>query len=215
MTDDREANGAASELGASGVPYFSQWESAELAGRFVDGSLRLAEDPLWAASGARTPAEYEYWAGKVCGLACLKMILGRRGLPVPATMLLVEQAIAWQAYIPQGDRVAGLIYQPFASWVAAEYGITAEVAPHLRLAEVAELASPDTPVITSVHKWIRWPDRDPPAPGGHLVLVTGAAGGLLRLHNPSGIPPASQRDALVRMTDFGKFFAERGLVVRG
>jgi hypothetical protein len=200
-------------LGASGVPYFSQWESAELAAGFVDGSLSLADDPRWAASGARTPDEYQYWAGKVCGLACLKMILAHRRLPVPATMPLVEKALAWQAYIPQGERVAGLIYQPFADWVAGDYGITVEVAPELAVETVAEVASPDAPVIASVHKWIRWPDRDPPAAGGHLVLVTGAAGGLLRLHNPSGIPPASQRDALVPARDFARFFAGRGMII--
>jgi hypothetical protein len=211
VTGSRCADGG---IGPSGVPYFAQWESAELAARFVDGSLLLAQDPRWAASGARTPAEYQYWAGKVCGLACLKMILARRGLPVPATMSLVEQAISRQAYVPQGDRVAGLIYQPFASWVGTEYGITAEVAPHLRLEQVVELAAPDTPVIASVHKWIRWPDRDPPDRGGHLVLVTGAGDGLLRLHNPSGIPPASQQDVLVAVPDFARFFAERGLVIR-
>ena len=69
-------------LGASGVLYFSQWESAALAERFADGSLPLMDDPRWAASGARTPAEYQYWARKVCGLACLKMILAHRGLLV-------------------------------------------------------------------------------------------------------------------------------------
>ena len=46
------------------------------------------------------------------------------------------------------------------------------------------------------------------------VLVTGAGDGLLRLHNPSGIPPASQRDALVALSDFAKFYAERGMVIR-
>jgi hypothetical protein len=201
-------------LGASGVPYFSQWESAGLAERFADGSLPLIDDPRWAASGARTPAEYQYWANKVCGLACLKMILARRGRPVPATMPLVRRALAWQAYIPQGERVAGLIYQPFADWIAAEYGITAEVAPSLAVERVAELAAPDTPVIASVHAWIRWPDREPSARGGHLVLVTGAGGGLVRLHNPSGIPPASQRDALVPVADFARFYAGRGLLVQ-
>lgn len=218
VTDGQGANdvdGADRELGASGVPYFSQWESAELAARFIDGSLSLADDPRWAASGARTPGEYQYWAGKVCGLACLKMILAHRGLPVPVTMSLVETALTWQVYIPEGDRVAGLIYQPFARWVAADYKIALEVATDLAAEDVAELASPGTPVIASVHKWIRWPDRDPPAVGGHLVLVTGSGGGLLRLHNPSGIPPASQRDALVPVTDFTRFFAGRGLIVHG
>jgi len=202
-------------LGASGVPYFSQWESAELAERFVDGSLELADDPRWAASGARTSAEYEYWAPKVCGLACLKMILAWRGQPVPPMMTLVEQAVARLAYIPEGDRVAGLIYQPFADWVAVEYEITAEVVPDLSLEAVIQTASPQTPVIASVHKWIRWPDRNPPARGGHLVLVTGASGGQLRFHNPSGLPPATQRDALVPAADFVRFYAGRGLLIRG
>jgi hypothetical protein len=221
VTDDHGATGAPAGLtgapaglGASEIPYFSQWESAELAERFVDGSLDLAADPRWAASGARTPEEYRYWAPKVCGLACLRMILAWRGRPVPPTMTLVERALAWKAYIPQGDRVAGLIYQPFADWVAAEYGITAEVAPHLPLEAVAAITSSGTPVIASVHPWIRWPDRTPPGRGGHLVLVTGAHGGQLRLHNPSGIPPASQRDALVPAADFARFYAGRGLLIR-
>lgn len=202
------------ELGASDVPYFAQWESAELAQRFVDGSLPLADDPRWAASGAGTAAEYGYWANKVCGLACLKMILSSRGLPVPPMMTLVGRALSRQAYIPQGDGVAGLIYGPFADWVAADYGITVEVAPDLPLAAVTAAASAQTPVIASVHAWIRWPDREPPARGGHLVLVTGAGDGLLRLHNPSGIPPASQRDALVPAADFARFYAGRGMLVR-
>jgi hypothetical protein len=214
VTDGLGGAGQPAELGASGVPYFAQWESAGLAQRFVDGSLDLADDPRWAASGARTPAEYGYWAPKVCGLACLRMILAGRGRPVPPVMTLVELALSWQAYIPQGERVAGLIYRPFADWVAADYQITAEVAPDLPLAAVAVAASPQTPVIASVHPWIRWPGREPPARGGHLVLVTGSGHGLLRLHNPSGIPPDSQCDALVPVTDFARFYAGRGLLIR-
>jgi hypothetical protein len=206
---------ASGVMDASGVPYFSQWESPEFVPQFIDGSMRPADDPRWTVSGARTPQEYEYWSGKVCGLACLKMIMGWRGLPVPATMRLVEQALAWKAYVPEGDRVAGLIYRPFAEWVGEDYGIAVEVAPVLPVRLLARLASPSTPVIASVHKWVRWPERIPPERGGHLVLVTGAAGGLLRLHNPSGMPGASQRDALVGVTDFARFFAGRGLIISG
>lgn len=205
------------ELGASGIPYFAQWESAELAQGFVDGSLDLAADPRWAASGARTAAEYKYWARKVCGLACLKMLLAARGQPVPPMMTLIEQALAEGVYIPQGERVAGLIYAPFARWVAAEYELAVEVAPDLPLAAVTAAASPRTPVIASVHPWIRWPDREPPDRGGHLVLVTGAGvtadgDGCLRLHNPSGIAPHSQRDAVVAEADFARFYAGRGML---
>jgi len=202
-------------LGPSGVPYYSQWESPELVPRFLDGSLTAADDPNWATSGAQTPAEYAFWASRVCGLACLRMVLGRRGLPVPPVIRLVEQALAWNAYVRDGDRVEGLIYKPFADWVGHDYGISATVVPDLAIDQVCASASPAAPVIASVHSWIRWPDRTPPQTGGHLVLVTGAAGGVLRLHNPSGLPGASQRDARIPVADFARFFAGRGLIVAG
>lgn len=201
-------------IGASAVPYYSQWESPDLVPQFLDGSMASAADPRWAASGARTPAEYGFWAPRVCGLACLRMILSSRAAPVPPMMRLVERALSWAAYIPAGGRVLGLIYQPFADWVREDFGIEVEVAPDLPLERVAGVASPDTPVIASVHHWIRWPDRNPPATGGHLVLVTGAAHGLVRLHNPSGLPDSGQRDAVIKATDFARFFAGRGLVIR-
>lgn len=200
---------------ASGVPYFSQWESPELVSRFLDGSLPDSADPRWASSGASTPQEYEFWARKVCGLACLKMILAARGRPVPATMRLVEQALAAGAYLPDGERVRGLIYRPFADWVGADYGIGAEVRPDLPVEVLSQIATPSAPVIASVHPWVRWPERTPPERGGHLVLVTGLTDGMLRLHNPSGLPAASQQDALVRPADFTRFFAGRGILIRG
>jgi hypothetical protein len=201
--------------GASGIPYFSQWESPELVHQFIAGSMSPAADPNWAASGARTPGEYAFWSGRVCGLACLRMILASRGEPVPATMPLVDRALEWKAYIPDGDRVIGLIYQPFADWVRSDYGVEAAVVPDLTLDAVRQTASPATPVIASVHSWIRWPDRTPPQTGGHLVLVTGAADGILRLHNPSGLHGSSQCDTRVAAADFVRFFAGRGMIIGG
>lgn len=210
----RELPGDDACSGASGVPYYSQWESPDLVPQFVEGSLNSADDPRWAASGASTREEYGFWAPRVCGLACLRMILSSRGARVPAMMRLVEDALDWSAYVPAGDRVNGLIYQPFADWVRRDFGIVAEVVPDLSLERIAEVASPDAPVIASVHHWIRWPDRNPPSAGGHLVLVTSAARGLVRLHNPSGLPGVSQRDAIIKSPDFVRFFAGRGLVIR-
>lgn len=207
--------GADDVTNVSGVPYYAQWESPALVAQFIDGSLRPADDPRWAASGARTPEEYEFWSTRACGLACLKMILGWRAQPVLPTMRLVERALHWRAYVLDGDSVIGLIYQPFAAWVRHDYAITAEVCADLPLERLARVASPGTPVVASVHSWVRWPDRVPPERGGHLVLVTGAAGGLLRLHNPSGVPGTSQRDTLITTTDFARFFAGRGLIVTG
>jgi hypothetical protein len=83
----------------------------------------------------------------------------------------------------------------------------------LTVDQIVARAAPATPVIASVHHWIRWPDRTPPNTGGHLVLVTGAADDLLRLHTPSGLPDTNQRDAVVSAIDFARFFAGRGLVI--
>jgi hypothetical protein len=211
-TPDAGLPGLTDGLGPSGVPYYSQWESADLVSRFLDGSLDAAQDPRWAQSGAATPADYGFWAHRVCGLACLRMILAGRGLPVPPMMRLVEAAVRRGAYVPDGDTVAGLIYRPFADWVRDEFGLDLTVAPGLPADELMASASPDSPVIASVHYWIRWPDRTPATKGGHLVLVTGAAGGKLRLHNPSGLPGLSQVDAVLDAADFARFYAGRGLL---
>jgi hypothetical protein len=66
--------------------YFSQWESRELTNDVLacGAEIALAEDPNWAASGARDVGEYARWAGNLCGMACLKMILAARtGRHVP------------------------------------------------------------------------------------------------------------------------------------
>jgi hypothetical protein len=195
------------------VPYFSQWESPELAAEFIDGSRGAADDPRWADSGASTPEEYEFWSHKVCGLACLKMIMAWRGVPVPPMMRLVAGALAVGAYQPDGDRVRGLIYRPFVDWIGRDYGIGAEVAADLPMDSLIALTVAGTPVMASVHSWIRWPERTPPERGGHLVLVTGVADGMLRLHNPSGLPGTSQRNALVPVRDFARFAAGRGILI--
>ena len=80
---------------------------------------------------------------------------------------------------------------------------------------LAEAASPQAPVIASVHHSIRWPDRTPPRRGGHLVLVTGADDEHVRFHNPSGLPAVNQQDALVKLPDFARFYAGRGLLIGG
>lgn len=199
---------------AADVPYYCQWESPELVAGFLDGSLAAADDPRWAASGARTPREYAFWSFRACGMACLKMLLAARGQPVPPTMRLIERGLACGAYVVDGDAVHGMIYRTFAGWVSREYGITTEVMPELPVSVLAREAAAGAVVIASVHPWIRWPERTPPAGGGHLVLVTRASDGMLMLNNPSGLPGESQHGARIRVADFARFFAQRGILVR-
>ena len=64
-------------------------------------------------------------------------------------------------------------------------------------------------MIASVHPEIRRPWNDPPGSGGHLVLVTGQAGGLVTFHNPSGHTPEAVV-ATLPVPVFDRFAAHRG-----
>ncbi|MEU8466059.1 C39 family peptidase [Streptomyces sp. NPDC029003] len=195
------------------VPYFSQWESSALVPGFVSSSVAAADDPLWRSSGAGTAAEYAFWAPRMCGMACLRMALGHFGRPVPASVPLVREALAAGAYVREGDQVQGLIYAPFATWVASRWGLFAEARPRLSVDEVDAEVSRGRLVLLSVYKTIRTLDPRPAGRGGHLVLAVGSGPDHITIHNPSGFPDHSQRFHRVPKADLGRFFAGRGVVL--
>ncbi|MGO8112790.1 hypothetical protein AB9E26_36485, partial [Rhizobium leguminosarum] len=57
--------------------------------------------------------------------------------------------------------------------------------------------------IDSVNSGIRWPEREPPSKGGHMVLVTAASDETIRFHNPSGHDEASTADIFQRVHHAG------------
>ncbi|MFZ3493099.1 C39 family peptidase [Streptomyces sp. 5.8] len=195
------------------VPYFSQWESPALVPEFVSGTTSAADDPQWESSGADTAEEYAFWAPRMCGMACLRMALGHFGQPVPASVPLVREALDAGAYVRDGDQVHGLIYAPFAAWVASRWGLFAEARPQLSAEEVDAEVSRGRLVLLSVHKTIRTLDPTPAQRGGHLVLAVGANPDHIAIHNPSGFPEQSQQFHQVPRTDLGRFFAGRGVVL--
>nr|WP_242612009.1 hypothetical protein [Achromobacter xylosoxidans] len=195
------------------VPYFCQWESAHLAGAIIRKELRLEDDPSWRASGARDVAEYARWASHVCGMACLKMVLAATTGQVHPTLELARRGMPYGAYTEDGEgRIKGLIYAPFVRFVAEEFGLEAEVCVDLRGEALPAMMSRAAYFMASVHPWIRWPDREPPARGGHLVLVTRATPEHVTFHNPSG-EPGAQADACVPLEVFDRFFAGRGIAI--
>ncbi|TPN57016.1 hypothetical protein FJ981_10475 [Mesorhizobium sp. B1-1-4] len=196
------------------VPFFSQWETPDMTSAVLaDGAeVALRHDPLWENSGARTLDEYALWAANVCGMACLKMILAARGQIVP-TIELARRCTGYGGYVVTEGSIKGLIYAPFVSFVKAEFGLEAEVMTNVATADIEAILGRSRFFIASVSSSIRWPEREPPSKGGHLVLVMSASDEGLRFHNPSGHTGATQANAVLAAADFDRFFANRGIAV--
>jgi hypothetical protein len=64
-----------------------------------------------------------------------------------------------------------------------------------------------------VNSHIRWPDREPLTKGGHLVLITKASPDIIRFHNPSGHDRSSQANVALPVSNFDRFFANRGIAI--
>lgn len=198
-------------------PYVPQWASAHAIPQILSGELALIDDPLWANSGAPSAAAYAEWASHICGMACLRMILGQRmGLDqAPSLFQLKDQCLAHGGYIQEGERIKGLYYRPFIEWVHSAYGLKAELKEHTPIQALLPGLGHDHVFIASVHPSIRTPENDPPHQGGHLILVYGydAERHTLTFHNPSGHVHSSQQAVCMPVANFERFYAGRGILV--
>ena len=198
------------------VPYYSQWESRDLTASVVaeGAKVALARDPLWASSGAADLDEYVEWADHVCGMACLKMMLAARSGMVVPTLELARGCTDFGGYVIQPDgAIKGLIYAPFTRFVAERFGMRAEVVVDVEAADLPGIMARAEFFMASVHPGVRWPEREPPGKGGHLVLVHAATPERIVFHNPSGHDRDSQEDAALAPEVFARFFAGRGVAV--
>lgn len=201
----------------SGVPYFSQWETPGMTLPVVAGGTQaLLGDPLWRHSGAATVEEYARWAVNVCGMACLKMILAGRG-EIHPTLELARACTRYGGYVVNeiDASIKGLIYAPFVRFVGDRFALAAETITAVQASAIPDLLSKRRFFIASVHPSIRWPEQEPPAKGGHLVLVTAASPETICFHNPSGHDAASQADVTLPLAVFDRFFANRGISIDG
>lgn len=200
--------------GPSPVPYYAQWESPDLVPEIIAGTRRAADDPNWQKSGADSPQEYAYWSWRLCGMACLRMVLDHwRGI-APAPVQLAQECLEAGAYVRHEDgRLDGLSYAPFAAYARARWGLFAESRPELPVEDISRQLGEGRLVMLSVHPSIRALDPAPPHRGGHLVLAVASGPEHVFVHNPSGFPDGSQRDARVAWADLGRFYAGRGVVL--
>jgi hypothetical protein len=147
-------------------------------------------------------------------MACLKMILAARG-EIHPTLELARACTAYGGYVVNeiDATIKGLIYAPFVRFAADRFALSAETMTGVETSAIPELLSKRRFFIASVNSGIRWPEREPPSKGGHLVLVTAASQGAIRFHNPSGHDAASQADVTLPLAVFDRFFANRGISV--
>lgn len=197
------------------IPYFSQWETPEMTLPVLsEGASALYRDPLWRNSGAQTIEEYARWAVNVCGMACLKMILAARGEDHPI-LSLARACTTYGGYVVnEADAsIKGLIYAPFVDFVRERFNLSGGVRTDVPVAAIPAILAGHRFFIASVSSAIRWPEREPPSKGGHLVLVTAVSQESIRFHNPSGHDRASQADVVLPLATFDRFFANRGIAV--
>lgn len=196
-------------------PYESQWGDLRCNEPLIVRGEAPGRHHDWSADGYASEAEYEFWAAHVCGLACLRSVLGawRPELGFVPMARLIDGAVRAGALVRRDDTVDGLYYRPFLAWIADEFGIDGEVIERTPTAEFLPLVRDGQVVMASVSPEIRWPDRANARRGGHLVLVHGRDGDRFVFHNPSGIGPTAA-DATADVEMFARFHAERGMVLR-
>jgi hypothetical protein len=194
------------------VPWITQYASPSLIAGIAYGGHPRAEDPRWRESGAPDRETYAAWCARWCGMTCFRMALLARDGAAPTLYELAVGCMEYGGYSDEPGRPRGLIYRPFAEYARDRHGLRAEVITDLDPARLMTELDQGRLVIASVHPEIRRPWNDPPGKGGHLVLATGQAGGLVTFRNPSGHTPEAGA-ATLPVPVFDRFAAHRGIAL--
>jgi hypothetical protein len=198
------------------VPYFSQWESPQLAEGILSDEIDAKNDPNWKSSGAKTKEEYAIWSANACGMACTKMILAKEIGKVIPIVELANKSLLYGVYILPLEDSVGLLYGPYIKFLSKEYGFETKLVRPLTLNQIMYELSLSNYVIASVSPKIRHTNETPANKSGHLVLMLGydLNKKVLYFHNPSGFKPETQSYVMISFSDFYKFFSGRGLIVK-
>lgn len=195
------------------IPWITQYATPSLIAAIAYEGHPPADDPRWRESGASDLEAYGRWCTRLCGMACLRMALIARDGHAPSLFALLDGCLGYGGYIEEpGGRVTGLLYRPFADFTRDCFHLHADVITDLKPARITRELDQGRLVMASVHKEIRRPDHDPPASGGHLVLVTGHANEQVTFRNPSGHTPQAGITTLP-MSTFDRFAAHRGIAL--
>lgn len=201
-------------------PYFSQFASPELVNSFLAEPGSTLSDPRWAESGWLTREEYAFWAWQTCGVACLQSLVAAQ-TTTPTVAALTKDLLENGAYrLDQAlGTTSGLIYEPFATYVRARWGLSAQVRGRLPVEDLKrELLPTGRVAIASVHPSIRQLPSTrrstQKTSGGHLVLAFGMDSEGIRFHNPSGYWPDTQAMVKLPWEQFALVYARRAVLIQ-
>jgi hypothetical protein len=195
------------------IPWITQYATPSLIAAIAYQGHPPADDPRWRESGAPDLEAYGRWCTRLCGMACLQMALIARDGHAPSLFALLDGCLDYGGYVEEpGGRVTGLLYRQFADFTTERCQLHADVITDLDPARITCELDQGRLVMASVHKEIRRPEHNPPATGGHLVLITGHANEQVTFHNPSGHTPQAGV-ATLPMSTFDRFAARRGIAL--
>jgi hypothetical protein len=194
------------------IPWITQYASPSLIAAIAYEGHPRVEDPRWRESGAPDLETYAAWCSRWCGMACFRMALVARDGVAPSLYELAVGCAEYGAYTDDPGGPRGLIYRPFADYARDKHGLEAEVITELGAPRLAAELDAGRLVIASVNSQIRLPHTAPTRTGGHLVLVTGHAAGLVNFHDPAGHTPEAGV-ATLPMPVFDRFAAHRGVAL--
>jgi len=200
-------------------PYYSQFASEKLVSDVLDKKISASDDPLWRSFGWSKKADYEFWAWRLCGLICVKMVLDTYEMSPNATIAsLTHQGVELGGYDVAKDM--GWYLTPLLR-LARFYGLAGRVRRLISTPEIAAMILNGQFFVASVNPKVIRGDIDTVPisdKGGHLVLVWGVkirdgkVDGFY-IHNPSGRKPSTQNKAFITTDRFDSAFAQRGLAL--
>ncbi len=144
------------------------------------------------------------WTKRICGLACLKMVIARITGKVVPLKILLEKGLAVNGYM----KGIGWIHQGLLD-VASQYGITGQCQSIGAELEVIDTALQQNQlVIASVSCGF-----NPKKKGGHLVLIIGMQDDGFIIHHPSSEENEQWQHHFISKGHFMRSFSENGNII--
>lgn len=200
------------------VPYRAQFATPELIHAYIHDNFDGTQDPNWRVFGADDPAEYAFWAPRICPLACLQMAIAAfETSQEPTLWQLVKQGLDLRGYTVR-DELGNWVDEgwayPALVKLAAQYGLVARGFGYASLLRVCDEILHGALVMASVSPELGERDPQPGRYGGHFALVTGfewrnGAPISFTLHNPSGRYAELQANAVIPTDRLRALFGHR------